>query len=93
VTAEVEVLPSEATDAGVTDRLSMVFNAGRPGQVDALGDIDLAIAPGAFVSLIGPSGCGKSTLLRWPQRYPICPYPWARCCDSPYCPGVHYRNL
>jgi NitT/TauT family transport system ATP-binding protein len=64
VTAEVEVLPSEATDAVVTDRLSMVFNAGRPGQVDALVDIDLAIAPGEFVSLIGPSGCGKSTLLR-----------------------------
>jgi NitT/TauT family transport system ATP-binding protein len=64
VTAEVEVLPSEATDAVVTDRLSMVFNAGRPGQVDALVDIDLAIAPGEFVALIGPSGCGKSTLLR-----------------------------
>jgi NitT/TauT family transport system ATP-binding protein len=64
VTAEAEAFPSEATDAVVTDRLSMVFNAGRPGQVDALVDIDLAIAPGEFVSLIGPSGCGKSTLLR-----------------------------
>ncbi len=30
----------------------------------ALQAIDLAIAPGEFVSLIGPSGCGKSTLLR-----------------------------
>ncbi len=44
--------------------VSMVFNAGAAGQVDALLDVDLVIAPGEFVSLIGPSGCGKSTLLR-----------------------------
>jgi NitT/TauT family transport system ATP-binding protein len=35
----------------------------RNGTV-ALAGIDLAVAPGAFVSLLGPSGCGKSTLLR-----------------------------
>ncbi|MGH2454015.1 MAG: ABC transporter ATP-binding protein [bacterium] len=29
----------------------------------ALRDVNLAVAPGRFVSLIGPSGCGKSTLL------------------------------
>ena len=40
------------------------FNPGQPNQVDALVDIDVAVAPGEFVSLIGPSGCGKSTLLR-----------------------------
>jgi NitT/TauT family transport system ATP-binding protein len=34
------------------------------GQVQALQDIDLEIAPQEFISLIGPSGCGKSTLLR-----------------------------
>jgi NitT/TauT family transport system ATP-binding protein len=44
--------------------LTKTFNAGRPNAVDALVDIDLTIAPGAFVSLIGPSGCGKSTQLR-----------------------------
>jgi NitT/TauT family transport system ATP-binding protein len=34
------------------------------GEMTALSDINLSIAPGEFVSLIGPSGCGKSTLLR-----------------------------
>jgi len=33
------------------------------GPVHAFGPADLAIAPGAFVSLLGPSGCGKSTLM------------------------------
>ncbi|MEU2617406.1 ABC transporter ATP-binding protein [Streptomyces sp. NPDC007157] len=35
-----------------------------PHAVDALGPLDLAVAPGEFVCLVGPSGCGKSTLLR-----------------------------
>ena len=29
-----------------------------------LDSIDLAVAPGALVTLLGPSGCGKTTLLR-----------------------------
>jgi NitT/TauT family transport system ATP-binding protein len=44
--------------------LRKVFNQGKSSQVDALVDVDLAVQPGAFVTLIGPSGCGKSTLLR-----------------------------
>ena len=41
-----------------------VFNPGRSNQVEALAEIDMAVEPGEFITLIGPSGCGKSTLLR-----------------------------
>ena len=56
--------PLAGTAAVAIEKLSMVFNAGKPNQVDALADVDLQVQPGEFVSLIGPSGCGKSTLLR-----------------------------
>lgn len=33
------------------------------GEVYAVQDVDLKIAPGEFVSIVGPSGCGKTTVL------------------------------
>ncbi len=39
--------------AGVTKR----YLSARGGEVPALDEIDLAIAGGAFVSIIGPNGC------------------------------------
>jgi NitT/TauT family transport system ATP-binding protein len=32
-------------------------------RVEAIGPVDLDVAPGEFVCLIGPSGCGKTTIL------------------------------
>jgi NitT/TauT family transport system ATP-binding protein len=34
------------------------------GSLQALNDINLAIADGEFISIVGPSGCGKTTFLR-----------------------------
>ncbi|WP_280262432.1 ABC transporter ATP-binding protein [Nocardia wallacei] len=41
-------------------RVGLTFENG----THALQDVDIAVRPGEFVSLVGPSGCGKSTLLR-----------------------------
>jgi sulfonate transport system ATP-binding protein len=45
--------------AGVTKRFAIARST-----LTALSNIDLAIPPGEFVTLVGTSGCGKSTLLR-----------------------------
>ena len=37
---------------------------GASGPVEALRDVDLAVARGEMLAIVGPSGCGKSTLLR-----------------------------
>jgi NitT/TauT family transport system ATP-binding protein len=56
-TAGVETSAMITVD-GVTKRY-----ATSEGPIDALGQIDVEIAPSEFVSIVGPSGCGKSTLL------------------------------
>jgi putative ABC transport system ATP-binding protein len=46
----------------LTESLSKTYAADGV-DVQAVREIDLAVAPGEFVSIMGPSGCGKSTLL------------------------------
>lgn len=38
--------------------------ATRSGEIEALRDVSLQVAPKEFITLVGRSGCGKSTLLR-----------------------------
>src|SRR5262245_25443085 len=43
--------------------LTKTFQTTKGQTVEAIHDIDLAVADNKFVSIVGPSGCGKSTLL------------------------------
>ncbi|MFJ3333314.1 ABC transporter ATP-binding protein [Streptomyces sp. NPDC086766] len=59
-TAEGGVSASEAGAAAVADVRSLAV---RRGRVDALRQVDLAVAPGETIALMGRNGAGKSTLL------------------------------
>jgi taurine transport system ATP-binding protein len=56
--------PSDTRSGAVTVRGVSHSYPGRRGRVQALGPLDLDVAPGEFLVLAGASGCGKSTLLR-----------------------------
>lgn len=43
--------------------INKVFNEGTPDEKMALGDINLHLAPGDFVTVIGSNGAGKSTMM------------------------------
>lgn len=56
-------LPALGAPEVVCQGVAKTFRT-RGGEVSALADIDLRLAPGSLTALVGPSGCGKSTLLR-----------------------------
>src|SRR3546814_15070169 len=50
--------------AAAADAIRISGLVKRFGDFTAIGDLSLALPPGAFLVLVGPSGCGKSTPLR-----------------------------
>ena len=47
------------------ENISKIYTDPKTGKpFYAVKDVNLAIAPGSFVTLLGPSGCGKTTTLR-----------------------------
>ncbi len=46
-----------------TEKVDKIYNLGRPEEVRALNQIDVAIFKNQFVLIRGPSGSGKTTLL------------------------------
>ena len=45
------------------ESVNKIYNQGKANEVQALTDVNLAIAPNSMVCLQGASGSGKSTLL------------------------------
>ncbi|MDF1872346.1 ABC transporter ATP-binding protein [Vannielia sp.] len=57
--------PSRPGEALVRiEALEKIYSTRDRGNIHALSDIHLDVAPGEFLTIVGPSGCGKSTLLK-----------------------------
>src|SRR5947209_19670960 len=56
-------LPDQGEAAVELRGVEVAFRLADGTNYRAVRDIDLAIAPGEFVTVVGPTGCGKSTLL------------------------------
>ena len=56
--------PRGRTPASIAARLTYDNVTHRYGDLEAIKDFSLDVAPGEIVCLLGPSGCGKTTLLR-----------------------------
>jgi NitT/TauT family transport system ATP-binding protein len=59
----VQLLGGHGSHAITVKGLSKRFQT-KAGWVTALGDLNLSVDSGQFLSVVGPSGCGKSTLLK-----------------------------
>jgi iron(III) transport system ATP-binding protein len=56
--------PNDRCGGGLVNALELKELTKRYGEVEALSDVSLGLAPGRFLALLGPSGSGKSTLIR-----------------------------
>lgn len=64
IAAGVDELEHRESSLLKVEGVSLTYPGTRSGKIDALENVDLAVAHGEFVSIIGPSGCGKSSLLQ-----------------------------